>query len=139
MADVLESEGVQSIGEILPKHFDRFSEELTASQRTNLKKFHHKLNHQSSSQKRKEREETENKLQRVKMEKANVVVKHVEDADVKIAELSQVMELPTASDPSTFVSRSASQTMAMKRELMMHYLQQHDDMTVNVIFPLQNS
>ena len=60
LADVLEIEGVRSIGDIPSDRFDNFSEGLTTSERTNLKKVHQRLN-QSTSQKLKELEEAERK------------------------------------------------------------------------------
>ena len=80
LADVLESEGIQSIGDIPQENFHTFFEELTTSQRINLNKIYKRLNHQSSIQKLKEREEIKKKSLREKIEKARAIVKQVEEA-----------------------------------------------------------
>jgi hypothetical protein len=102
LADALESEGVRAICEIPTAHLSKFAEELTKNEQATLKRIHRSAN-ESSSRKRKQREDAERKLLREKIDKANAIVRQVgEPGDpaekmLKMAELIKVLELDTSS------------------------------------------
>jgi len=101
LADALEAKGIRSIGEIPSVDLPKFAQGLTTNERATLKRIYHSAN-ESSSGKRKQKEDAERKLLREKIDKANAIVRQVgEPGDpagkmLKMAELIKVLELDSS-------------------------------------------
>ena len=98
LADALEAKGIRSIGEIPSADLPKFAQGLTTNERATLKRIYRSAN-ESSSGKRKQKEDAERKLLREKIDKANAIVRQIgEPGDpagkmLKMAELIKVLEL----------------------------------------------